>query len=164
METKYCMPRSCIWACIVSMMITACSSSNHSNPTPFETPTAVLQPATLDVPLRRGFYVSSDTACEQASNATLGLLHARGLNSARNDCVFISVQPAGNRRYRIVERCGEIGSEEAFFTTSLWEILSYESFRRDTETGRTSEMRYCKQGALPVPWQGIDLRSAILRQ
>jgi len=111
------------------------------------------------LPLRRGFYVSSDTACEQASNATLGLLHARGLNGSRTDCVFESVESLGKARYRIVEQCAAIGSGERLRMSVIWEILTPESFQRTEESGWQSRMRYCEQQALPEDWREIDLEA-----
>lgn len=115
--------------------------------------------STQDLPLRRGFYVSGDTACEQASNATLGLLHARGLNGARTECVFESVESMGATRYRIVEQCVVIGSGERLRTSVLWELLTPESFQRTEESGWQSQMRYCEQQALPEGWREIDLEA-----
>ncbi|MCQ3934796.1 hypothetical protein FBQ88_08265 [Gammaproteobacteria bacterium PRO2] len=112
-----------------------------------------------ELPLRRGFYVSSDTACEQASNATLGLLHARGLNGSRTDCVFESAEMLGKARYRIVEQCTVIGSGERLRTSVIWEVLTPESFQRTEESGWQSRMRYCEQQALPEDWREIDLEA-----
>jgi hypothetical protein len=117
----------------------------------------------LELPLRRGFYVSSDTACERASNATLGLFDMRGLNGAREHCAFVSVESVGMDRYRVVEQCTEIGSGDMFRISSMWEILTPQSFRRTNDAGWQSSMRYCEQAMLPELWRGIDLESAIVR-
>lgn len=138
--------------CTACLLIGGCDESG---------PSSVAEPAQA-LPLKRGFYVSSDTACDQASNATLGLLHSQGMNGARVECVFEIVEAAGIDRYRIVEHCTEIGSSEQFQVTSVWEILSPTSFRRE-DSGWQSEMRYCEQSLLPEGWREIDLEAAIVR-
>jgi hypothetical protein len=137
--------------CMACLAMGGCGADDRSNPA-------------LDVPLRRGFYVSSDTACGQASNATLLLLHAEGLNGSRADCRFEAMESLGTDRYRIVEECTEIGTNARFRTTAIWEILTPESFRRTEESGWQSEMRYCEQEALPELWREIDLGAAIRRR
>ncbi len=66
-------------------------------------------------------------------------------------------------RYRVVEQCTEIGSGDMFRISSMWEILTPQSFRRTNDAGWQSSMRYCEQAMLPELWRGIDLESAIVR-
>lgn len=44
-----------------------------------------------DLPLQPGFYVSTDTPCESASNATLLLKRRDGLGGARDFCRFTAI-------------------------------------------------------------------------
>ncbi|MBW7930800.1 MAG: hypothetical protein H3C57_05785 [Gammaproteobacteria bacterium] len=108
--------------------------------------------------------MATDTACGQASNATLALLHVRGLDGARADCSFETVEALSGGRYRVVEQCAEIGTDEVFRTAGVWEILTPESFRRTADSGWQSAMRYCAQASLPEGWREIDLEAAIHRE
>lgn len=116
-----------------------------------------------DLPLRRGFYVSSDIACGDASNATLALLHATGLNSAREACSFDTVVPLGGARYRTTEHCAVIGTSDVIGYEADWEVLSDRGFRRTLASGAVIGMRWCEQSSLPEAWRMIDLDAAINR-
>jgi len=143
------------------LLVGGCSAhapSSVAPPSAFEAAAA-----TRTLPLRLGFYVTVDVPCSEASNATLGLLHVRGLNDSRNECVFESMQGLGPDRYRIVERCTEIVSGESSSDTVVWEVLSPDSFRRTFETGWQSEMCHCEQSTLPEWWRDIDLDEAVDR-
>jgi len=61
-----------------------------------------------ELPLTRGFYVASDTACGQASNATLLLVHRDGINGARDAYSFKSIEQTGPTSYRAVAVCNNI--------------------------------------------------------
>lgn len=112
------------------------------------------------LPLQRGYYVASDVACADASNATLALLHRHGLNASREACTFAGIEPLGPDRYRIIEQCSQIGIGEESRWTVHWQLLSHESFLRTLDTGWTSQMRYCPQQALPEPWRDTDITDA----
>lgn len=53
------------------------------------------------LPLRRGFYVTADTPCNQASNATLQLVTREGINAARTVCRFRTIEKTGATSYRV---------------------------------------------------------------
>lgn len=151
-------------ALMLAAMLVGCrpdsGAARSTDSTPAPLPAADADP----LPLERGFYVASDTACGEASNATLGLLHRQGLNSAREDCSFTEVAALGEDRYRITEQCAEIGTGDTRRYVAEWQILSRQSFRRRLEAGWTSQMRYCDQAALPEAWHDIDLEAAIDRR
>jgi hypothetical protein len=117
--------------------------------------------AVADLPLRRSFYVTSDTACGEASNATLALLHREGLNFARADCVFTAVTARGDGRYRVADQCTEIGTGERYTGDAEWQVLSAESFALGAGDGSPRRYRYCDQAALPEGWRDIGLAAAI---
>jgi hypothetical protein len=60
------------------------------------------------LPLKRGFYVAIDTACEAASNATLLLVRRGGFNGARDSCEFVAIEQTGPQQYRVTERCVDL--------------------------------------------------------
>lgn len=146
------LPRE-LWLCLA---VAGCSVGVGG---PLATPAASLEGPlrAADLKLQRGFYVASDTACGQASNATLALLHREGLNAAREDCVFGEVKRLGDGRYRVTEQCSEIGTGESARYVVEWQMLSTWSFRRRLENGTVVEMRWCEQSTLPEAWRDIDL-------
>lgn len=145
------------------VMLAGCRPDSHLARST-DSASAPLSESATDLPLQRGFYVASDTVCSEASNATLGLLHRQGLNSAREDCTFAEIVALDEERYRITEQCAEIGTGEASRYVVEWQVLSHQSFRRRLDSGWTSQMRYCDQATLPDTWHGIDLEAAIDRR
>lgn len=111
-----------------------------------------------ELPLKRGFYVVSDTACGQASNATLLLVHRDGINGSRSACDFEVIEQAGPTSYRAVAVCMNIQGGEAESSTNVYEIPDATRFSYGAE-GRDyrSHFRYCEQSSLPVPWRDNDI-------
>ena len=115
----------------------------------------------VSLPLQRGFYVADDVPCEEASSATLALLHRHGLNSAREECVFVEGEALGRNLHRITEQCVEVGTRNVSRHAVQWELTSADGFRRTLDSGWTVQMRRCDQQALPDGWRDIDLDEAI---
>lgn len=143
------------------LAVAACSDPAEPHPVPGSESAATRQPEgdelAVDLPLRRGFYVSSDTDCCEASNATLALLHATGLNSAREDCSFDAIVSLGGGRYRTIDHCAVIGTGDVIGHGADWEVLSDLDFRRTLASGEVIRMRWCEQSSLPEAWRMIDL-------
>ncbi len=100
------------------------------------------------LPLLRGYYVSDDTPCALASNATLNLLRRNAMGAARELCEFDAIERIGSARYRVVENCREDGKR-----TVVYEIRSPRSYRRIGPDGFRYSARYCAQSELPAPWK-----------
>lgn len=131
-----------------------------------EAPAATTTVKTL--PLKRGFYVASDTPCNRASNATLSLLGSDGFTVAGRDfCTFRKIEKTGAASYRVTEECssgGEAwGSEEQKDTNVVvWEISGDSTYkRRNQSSGWESSARYCAQSSLPEPWRDNDISDLI---
>lgn len=103
-----------------------------------------------ELPLKRGFYVSADTACGQASNATLLLLRRDGLNGARDSCDFASIEQTGPQSFRVVEQCEAAESV-------VWQVPDESSFSTRSESGWERSFRHCEQSSLPDPWRDNDI-------
>ncbi|MBV6424896.1 MAG: hypothetical protein NAOJABEB_02710 [Steroidobacteraceae bacterium] len=161
-------PRARVAVLCGLLTVAACSGPAEPSLVPGSEAAATTQPEdderAADLPLRRGFYVSNDTACGEASNATLALLHAAGLNSAREDCHFDTVVPLGGARYRTTEHCAVIGTGDMIGYATDWEVLSDRDFRRTLASGAVIRMRRCEQSSLPEAWRMIDLDAAINRE
>lgn len=111
-----------------------------------------------ELPLKRGFYVASDTPCEHASNATLLLLRRDGIGGARDSCDFTHIERVGATTYRVTERCGDLmdpGDSENYVVT--WEIPNDTSFSTEREDGWPRSARHCEQSRLPDPWRDNDI-------
>lgn len=111
-----------------------------------------------ELPLKRGFYVASDTPCEQASNATLMLLRRDGIGGARDSCDFTQIERVGDTTYHVTERCGDLmdpGAGETWVVT--WEIPDDTSFSTVREDGWSTGARHCEQSRLPDPWRDNDI-------
>jgi len=111
------------------------------------------------LPLEMGYYVQSDTPCQQASNATLTLYNGISFGLAHAECRRPVIRKLAEGSYQFTERCrdrqGRGGSWETF--GSSFAIRSRTEFVETTQFG-TFSFRYCKQSDLPDPWNTIDLR------
>jgi hypothetical protein len=115
-----------------------------------------------ELPLKRGFYVASDTACGRASNATLLLVHRDGINGSRDACEFRSVEQTGPTSYRAVAICNSIHVGEAESSTSVFEIPDATQFSYGAEdSDYRSHLRYCEQSSLPDPWRDNDISDLV---
>lgn len=122
--------------------------------------------AARGLPLRAGFYVASDTACGNASNATLMLVRRDGYNGSRYSCDFKTVEKAGATSYRVVEQCSELGgfggdSAEPWTSTVRYEVPDDHSFTARQDNGSASAARYCPQSGLPEPWRDNDISDIV---
>ncbi len=131
-----------------------------------EKPTATTSVKTL--PLKRGFYVDSDTPCGQASNATLSLLGRDGFSvSGRDFCAFKRIEKTGATSYRVTEECSSGGAawgteEQKDTQVVTWDIANDTSIKRKNESsGWQSSARYCAQPSLPEPWRDNDISDLI---
>lgn len=116
------------------------------------------------LPLQPGYYVATDTPCEQASNATLHLMHRDGggyggFTTPPFFCEFVRIERIGASSYRVVETCGNAhgegeGSGE---TVSRYEIVSETHYRATREDGWESSARRCPRRQLPGLWRDSGL-------
>ncbi|GIX25608.1 MAG: hypothetical protein KatS3mg122_2839 [Caldimonas sp.] len=65
------------------------------------------------LPLRPGYYVASETPCDQASNATIVRVHRNGINSSRLVCEFSSIEQVRSNTFHTLESCKDIRVEGA---------------------------------------------------
>ncbi len=116
-----------------------------------------------DLPLKRGFYVSSDTACGEASHATLLLKRRGGISGARDSCEFTSIVKTGPESYRVTEMCGDLfGAQDGSSTEVIeWKVPDDVSFKSKSEAGSERSFRYCDQSSLPEDWRDADISDVI---
>jgi hypothetical protein len=121
------------------------------------------KPAAL--PLKRGFFVSADEPCNRASNATVSLFTGDGINGSRSACTFTRVEPQGGGRYRVTQRCQEIGGwgrdEAPDVSTMTLEIPDDSRFTIRWADGSTRTSRHCPQASMNEPFRSNDIRDLL---
>lgn len=126
-------------------------------------PAAAAKTGTL--PLRRGYFVSADTPCNRASNATVNLLTGDGINASRTACTFTRVEPQGGGRYRVTQRCEELGGwgREAppEVSTVIFEIPDDSRFTIRWPGSSSTTSRFCPQSAMNEPFRSNDIRDLL---
>ena len=120
---------------------------------------AKAQAATIAaLPLKRGYYVESDTPCAQASNATTTLLRRNGIGGARDFCEFKKIEQTGPNTYRVTEACGDLQDNAPPETsTSIYTLTGETAFTAKSEHGWERSARYCAQSSMPPDWRGNDI-------
>jgi hypothetical protein len=113
------------------------------------------------LPLKRGFYVASDTPCAQASNATLLLLRRNGIGAARDFCEFLRIEPVGATRFRVTESCADFQSSDSETRTVIYDIPNDTRFESTSDDGWRHGARFCAQSTLPPDWRDNDIRDLI---
>jgi hypothetical protein len=142
----------------LTILVAACALAGCDGNAPAGNGAGATGNIVTELPLKRGFYIVSDTACGQASNATLLLVHRDGINGSRNACNFKSIEQTGPTSYRAVVVCKNIQGGEAESSTNVYEIPAATQFSYGAE-GRDypSHFRYCEQSSLPDPWRDNDI-------
>ena len=125
-----------------------------------ETTPAKAEPAATvaALPLKRGYYVESDTPCSQASNATTTLLRREGIGGARDFCEFKKIEQTGPNTYRVTEACGDLQDNAPPETsTSIYALTGDTAFTAKSEHGWERSARYCAQSTMPPDWRANDI-------
>jgi hypothetical protein len=125
---------------------------------------AAVDATARELPLTRGFYVSTGTPCKAASAATLNLLGRTAINGSQDSCEFLEIVEETSTRFRVTERCADFRDPAGAVTTvRVGEILGAGAFRATREEDDwVHEARHCPQSSLPEPWRDNDI-SDVLR-
>ncbi len=114
------------------------------------------------LPLKRGYYVASDTPCDQASNATVSLLQRNGIGGARDFCEFEKIEKTGENSYRVTQTCGDLQDSSSSETiTATYTLTGDAAFTSKSTEGWEHSARYCAQTALPPDWHANDISEVI---
>jgi hypothetical protein len=135
------------------------SANQAAAPSAPEAVPAKAQAATIAaLPLKRGYYVESDTPCGQASNATTTLLRREGIGGARDFCEFKKIEQTGPNTYRVTEACGDLqDSAPPETSTSIYSLTGDTAFTSKSEHGWERSARYCAQSTMPPDWRANDI-------
>ena len=135
------------------------SANQAAAPSAPEAVPAKAQAATIAaLPLKRGYYVESDTPCGQASNATTTLLRREGIGGARDFCEFKKIEQTGPNTYRVTEACGDLQDSAPPETSiSIYTLTGDTAFTAKSEHGWERSARYCAQSTMPPDWRANDI-------
>lgn len=113
------------------------------------------------LPIERGYYVRSDTPCQQASNATLTLYDGISFGQAHAECRSPAIRKLDDGSYRVTEQCRDTqGRDGAWMPlTTGYAVVSRTEFVSTTPFERAS-YRICKPSDLPEPWRTNGLAPA----
>ena len=114
------------------------------------------------LPIQPGYYVSTDTPCQKASNATLTLFDGVSFGNAHAECRKPSIKKLPDASYQLTRQCRDMQVDgtpwqkitENYAVVSPSEVIETNSFGK-------FQYRYCKQSDLPDPWNAVDLKSTI---
>jgi hypothetical protein len=117
------------------------------------------QPAIADIlPIERGYYVSADTPCGDASNATINLYTGKRFGSAHEECRSPTVKRLNDGSFEITESCrdtqGRGGPWQSEKTT--YRVKNRTEFTM-TDAYARYEYRLCRQQELPEPWRSTAM-------
>lgn len=114
--------------------------------------------ASVRLPLKRGYYVVSDTPCSEASNATTALLRRDGIGGAHDFCAFKAVERVSADTYRVTQACADLQSTSLPETTvATYALLSDTHFISKRADGREYNARYCAQAVMPAAFRANDI-------
>ncbi len=122
----------------------------------------VLSVATVEadsLPIERGYYVRSDSSCQQASNATITLYNGISFGTAHAECRAPAIQKLADGSHQITEQCRDTHVDGSPWTafTARYAVMNRTEFVGITPFEKAA-YRYCKQSDLPEPWKTTDLR------
>jgi hypothetical protein len=112
------------------------------------------------LPIQRGYYVATDTPCQQASNATLTLYNGTSFGDAHVECRKPSTKKLADGSYQLSEQCRDLqgnGGRWERMTTN-YKVVSRTEIVATNSFGKF-QYRYCRQSDMPDPWNTNDLKS-----
>lgn len=113
----------------------------------------------VTLPLRRGYYVASDTPCSKASNATVMLLQRDGMASARDFCEFRKIEHMAPDTYRVTQACSAFqDSAHAEVSVVSYVLSGNAGFTSKSDGGWEYSARHCPQSSMPLEWRRNDIR------
>ena len=110
------------------------------------------------LPLQRGFYVATDTACGEASDATIILYNGTSFGAAHAQCRKWSSHKQPDGTYQVTRSCRTIDGNRSRRekTTSSYELFSHTEFAETNQFGKFT-FRHCRQSQLPSDWRVVNL-------
>ena len=145
---------------LLTGLLPACGSQAASSSA--EPGAAIAETVVEALPLQPGFFVSTDVACANASNATLLLHYPGGADGARENCSFNRIVRTGEGRYRVTQVCTDIQSGHSESSTADFDIKSPTAYSAvNTTYDWSHSARHCPQSQLPEPWRSNDISDVV---
>lgn len=114
------------------------------------------------LPLKRGYYVSSDTPCGQSSNATTSLLRRDGIGGSRSFCEFRKIEKTGPSLYRVTEACGDLQDDAPpDVGVTIYTLTGDTAFTSKSASGWVHSARYCRQSSMSPDFRENDIGDLI---
>lgn len=110
-----------------------------------------------ELPLHAGFYVSSGTTCDKASNATLLLLKKEGIGGSRYFCNFTKISKLDIKRFDVEEECVYFQSKDRTLNKNQYEVINTKKFIISNQGKNILIANYCSKDQLPLPWRNEDI-------
>ena len=149
------------FSCLQPALLSAHSAGCEQRPASTAPAVAVAgeRAATVaSLPLKRGYYVATDTACAEASNATTLLLGREGMGGARDYCRFERIEQVRPQQYRVTQACADLQGElQAQTSVVHWTIAAPTRLVTRSADGWEHRARYCAQVQMPPDWQANDI-------
>lgn len=106
------------------------------------------------LPIEQGYYVRSDTLCQEASNATLTLYDGKSFGHAHAECRSPAIRKLDDGSYLVTEQCRDTQVRDGtwmplttgYAVVSRTEVVSITPFEK-------ASYRICKPSDLPEPWR-----------
>jgi hypothetical protein len=114
-----------------------------------------------DLPLEQGYFVSNDTPCAEASNATLQLVTRHEFNWSQQGCAIAEVTPRDSTTFAVALDCEETTDFPAERLNVTLTVPDPQHFGVSYSGEPPSQMHYCAQFELPEPWSTNDLSGFI---
>ncbi len=110
-----------------------------------------------DLPLDRGYYVSADTPCAEASNATIQLVGRATFNWPQQACAIADVALDTGTLYNVALDCEATADFPAERLNVILDVPDPQHYALSFEGEAGAPMQYCAQAALPDPWRTNDI-------
>lgn len=137
-----------------AMILAACS-----NPAPEPASASAAYERVQSIPLKPGYYVTTDTACGQASNATVSLFKGDGFSAW---CETQSIDRVGPQTYRLVQSCSDPREPQPYEMETVYELKGDSAYVEKGE-GWSREARFCPQSQMPDPFDTNDISEFLSR-
>lgn len=107
----------------------------------------------LGIPLAPGYYVLEGEDCATANEATLALVHAKGINTPELLCEFELATEVDPEVWQFAAHCEHVEQREPYLNEGNIEITDDDAFRFNDGVVEGRYV-YCAPESLPAPYNG----------
>lgn len=114
-----------------------------------------------ELPLTRGFYVSGDASCAEASGATVTLVGRKDFAWPQMVCTFAGVKQVGPTDFDVALDCEETADFPAETLNVRMVVPDDRKYGLSFSGEPPAISHFCAQGDLPEPWRSNDIAERI---